>query len=108
MSKEFRGESKNQESITAKQHFISMAEFHDEMTNLMGRILTIIDATTSSETQNKALKDLVKDNFYERLNIVKNNRGYYWDGKELYLTNFEGEKTQRLNKFGELEVIGLN
>lgn len=37
---------------------------------LMGEILTIIDATYMNDKQNKAVKDLIKDKFYARVGMI--------------------------------------
>lgn len=45
---------------------------------LKGKVLTIIDASISDERQNKALKDLIKNAFYEQQSwITKVTTGEY-------------------------------
>lgn len=46
-----------------------------EKKQILGKVLTLIDATVVEPTQNKALKDLIKQSFSE-------NNQAYWDGLE--------------------------
>lgn len=38
---------------------------------LMGKVLTIIDASISEKQQNKAMKDLIKNEFYSKLDWIR-------------------------------------
>lgn len=44
-----------------------------ELDNLLGRVLTIIDATISEPVQNKAVKDIIRGEFSHKMHTV------FWD-----------------------------
>lgn len=45
---------------------------------LQGKVLTIIDASIQDERQNKALKDLIKNSFYEQMDwVTKLSTGHF-------------------------------
>ena len=45
---------------------IGISEVSTNVLQLLGEILTIIDASTIDDRHNKAIKDLIKDKFYKR------------------------------------------
>ena len=47
---------------------------------LLGKVLTIIDSAIPNECQNKAIKDVVKNSWYEK--------SYHWDNMEEILRQF--------------------
>lgn len=53
---------------------------HQEMENLMGKVLTVIDSSIVDQNQNKAVKDLMRAAFSDKINQV------FWD--YCYRTDF--------------------
>jgi hypothetical protein len=46
---------------------------NDELSNLLGQVLTVIDASVTEPTQLKAIKDLIKARFSEKIHAT------FWD-----------------------------
>lgn len=56
------------EDVTAFEKYCCEMAFHtytQQAKLLLGRVLTVIDATTPDNRQNKAVKDLIKGHFYD-------------------------------------------
>lgn len=56
----------------------------DSFKNLAGKILTIIDAVITDQPQNKAVKDLVKNEFREKIDYFQQRCS---DGKTAHSIN---------------------
>lgn len=65
---------------------------HEEVKYLLGRVLTIVDASITDPTANKAVKDLVKGEF----NDIWNNRL-----RDIILCNFRGLAKDLEDDFGK-------
>lgn len=50
------------------QPFFSLNGIRSQLNFLLGDVLTIMDATVSNVVQNKALKDIIKQKFWDRSN----------------------------------------
>lgn len=46
-----------------KERAVRFYRLRDDLKDLMGKILTIVDSSLPEERQNKAMKDLIKSNF---------------------------------------------
>ena len=63
-------------------------DIYSQRKDLIGKILTIVDATTADTVQRKALKDMVTDAFYS---------GSYWNNSAVFF-----EAYMRANNLGPL------
>jgi len=61
---------------------------------LAGKILTIIDASINDKQQNKCVKDLIRAEFYRRINEFQN---MYWNGKQGHSVKLESSPKDPLN-----------
>lgn len=68
--------------------------FEDQYRILAGRILTIIDASIAEKQQNKCVKDLVKSEFYRRINELQD---FYYQGKKGHSVNLENKGSDPLS-----------
>ena len=57
---------------------VKYPRIEDDVRDLAGRILTVIDASVPSESQNKAMKDIVKS---EIRSFLLRYQNYCYDGK---------------------------
>jgi hypothetical protein len=53
-----------------KNRFVNMNDVGEHVSRLAGRILTIIDASISDRQQNKAMKDLIKQEVGKTLDVL--------------------------------------
>ena len=60
--------------------------FEQEYRLLSGKILTIIDASIADKQQNKCVKDLIKSEFYRRINDLQN---FYFNGVSGHTVNLD-------------------
>lgn len=56
--------------VNANEAILSYSDMEATASYLTGRILTIVDSSVSDRAQNKAMKDLVKQCVYERLDWI--------------------------------------
>jgi len=49
--------------IDGKERAVRFERLKDDIKDLSGRVLTIVDASIADKTQNKAMKDLIKSQF---------------------------------------------
>ena len=77
--KEISGVLEGKELATKlEEATLSLSGICSQINFLQGKILTIIDASISDKVQNKAIKDLIKTQFYEQMNwITKISTGHY-------------------------------
>lgn len=61
---------------------------NDEMNNLLGKVLTVIDASISDTKQNEAIKDLLRAHFSDKIHTVFWNWCYSNDVKIEQLEDF--------------------
>ncbi len=59
--------------------FFSVSAVKSQLNFLLGDVLTIIDATNSDPVQRKALKDIVKQKFWDRNNYMADM--FYGNGR---------------------------
>lgn len=55
---------------TVKNPTLPLSAIQGQISFIQGKVLTIIDATYASPTQNKAVKDLIKDAFRTQQNWI--------------------------------------
>lgn len=60
----------NSDFETKKIPSLPLSAIQAQISFIQGKVLTIIDATSASDAQNKAIKDLVKDAFRTQLNWI--------------------------------------
>jgi len=58
---------------------INYYRLEGDIKHLLGRILTIVDASIADKQQNKALKDLIKQ---EVRNLLFQYQDFFWEGKK--------------------------
>ncbi len=51
------------QDVSENEKAVRYQRLLDDTKYLMGKVLTVVDASMSNEAQNKAAKDLIKDNF---------------------------------------------
>lgn len=49
---------------------LPISAIHAQISFIQGKVLTIVDATSASDAQNKAIKDLIKDAFRTQQNWI--------------------------------------
>ena len=54
-----------------EQETLPLCAISTQVKFLLGKVLTIIDASISDKAQNKAIKDLIKDRFYSQLDWIR-------------------------------------
>lgn len=69
--------SKKMDSQDIKE--VGYFRIEDSFRHLAGKILTIIDASISDKQQLKAIKDLIKKDFWIEIDKWQQ---YYWEGKQ--------------------------
>lgn len=90
---------------------VDYAFVQTKMNNLLGRVLTIIDASIHGEKSNKAVKDLIKGEFisdYAELSELLHDRAEMQE--TCTFDESDPEDVERLKKMEELsedEVLGL-
>lgn len=60
----------------------------DKLKVLSGKILTIVDASISDKQQNKCVKDLMKTEFYRRIDELQR---LYWDDRQGHTVKLESD-----------------
>lgn len=75
-----------------------------ELRFLLGRILTIVDASVIDQRQNKAMKDLMKGEFVKELNHVSETLS---NGREIIATEEEVAGAMQHGGVSEDEALGL-
>jgi hypothetical protein len=74
-------------------------EFYNQKKNMIGKVLTIIDAVAKDEEQRKALKDLASQMLWsEEINAgeIFNQFGQKYDGKLIEKLDYLNEKSDSL------------
>ncbi len=72
-----------------KEHTLSADAMSSQIRFLAGRILTIVDASVHEEKQNKAMKDLIRNEVASTLNHITT---LATEGCELVVSDNEAEK----------------
>ena len=75
----------NENSNVKEVHY---SYFEQELKLLAGRVLTIIDASVNDHRQNKAMKDLIKGEFYERFSALQE---FYWEDTAGHSVNLDDD-----------------
>lgn len=82
-----------------ERKFVTLEQATNVSQELLGNVLTVIDASIPSTTQAKAIKDIIKKMTYESQNdlcVMSDNQSLpsksgtvlgYWDGTELTAVN---------------------
>lgn len=56
-----------------KNAFASYGYVFNEFQNVLGKVLTLVDATVQNEKQNKSMKDIIRNIFAEKYSQLSNN-----------------------------------